>query len=647
MADVAVKDVNSNSPQLNQGTPSQNPLGRKLKKILETRLDNDKELVDALKALSTFFGDNTLRARRNLRGDVERRSLEISENFESQFKEVKLKFDEINTDVQEMNKCCQEMTERLQQSKESTAELIGKTTKLQQERKQIELQSNITAAFLEKYQLKPHEMKVLRVSKDAVVTEEFFNALTRTKQIHDDCKMLLRSKQQTAGLEIMESMALYQETSFEKLYRWTQEECRGLTGDIPDVSGALCRAVAALEDRQVLLKYTLDEFSAARRGAVVRCFIDALTRGGPGGTPRPIELYSHDPVRYVGDILGWLHQSIAGERELLHSLLRHTRIDEHKSIIFEILNHIMEGVCRPFKVRVEQVITSESLPPVLFRIANLLKFYRDTLSSLFDAKDAIVIITIDEMNQLSYQLFFNNLTNHGSKLAEKIDLPPPDLSPSVNVNDTLQLLKDVLSSHDSAISSLNDRHKDYQRIFSCILDPLIQFCIMSASRLNVTDMATYMINCLYQIQVALVVYEFTDIKLEEIASQSDIHTSTLVNEQATFILNRSGLGAIYTPMKANDCESPLSSVTGLDSQSIKNAMTKFGLYLANPDSMNMPQLELIRSTRIRDIIRQQAVDLIYEIYSKVYKEITNENNNFENAHTLVNRTPDEVKLLLS
>ena len=47
-----------------------------------------KELVDSLKALSTFFGENSLRARRNLRGDVERRSLEISENFEANFREV-------------------------------------------------------------------------------------------------------------------------------------------------------------------------------------------------------------------------------------------------------------------------------------------------------------------------------------------------------------------------------------------------------------------------------------------------------------------------------------------------------------------------------------------------------------------------------
>lgn len=48
-------------------------------------------------------------------------------------------------------------------------------------------------------------------------------------------------------------------------------------------------------------RYTLDEFGTARRSTVVRGFIDALTRGGPGGTPRPIEMHSHDPLRYSID----------------------------------------------------------------------------------------------------------------------------------------------------------------------------------------------------------------------------------------------------------------------------------------------------------------------------------------------------------
>ena len=50
-------------------------------------------------------------------------------------------------------------------------------------------------------------------------------------------------------------------------------------------------------------------------------FINALTKGGPGGTPKPIELTSHDPVRYSGDMVAWLHQTIASERDFLLSLV--------------------------------------------------------------------------------------------------------------------------------------------------------------------------------------------------------------------------------------------------------------------------------------------------------------------------------------
>lgn len=45
-----------------------------------------------------------------------------------------------------------------------------------------------------------------------------------------------------------------------------------------------------------------------RHNALFRRFISALTRGGPGGLPRPIEVHAHDPLCYVGDMLGWLHQ---------------------------------------------------------------------------------------------------------------------------------------------------------------------------------------------------------------------------------------------------------------------------------------------------------------------------------------------------
>ena len=46
-------------------------------------------MLEALKSLSEFFKENNLRSRRNLRGDIEKRSLAINEDFVQSFTAVK------------------------------------------------------------------------------------------------------------------------------------------------------------------------------------------------------------------------------------------------------------------------------------------------------------------------------------------------------------------------------------------------------------------------------------------------------------------------------------------------------------------------------------------------------------------------------
>lgn len=631
-----------------EGSESQpnNPLSRKLNKILETRLDNDKEMVEALKALSTFFMDNSLRSRRNLRGDIEKRSLAINESFEGAFRDVKQQLDAVHADIEQMSRCCTEMTSRLKSARDQTSDLISKTTTLQAESQRIQMKETVADAFISRFQLKPDEVQALKGTRNGPISETFFEALSRVKEIHKDCKLLLRTKQQTAGLQIMEAMALHLESSYEKLYRWSQDECRGLTGDLPDISNKLSRAMAALQDRPVLFKYTLDEYGTARRTAVVRCFIDALTRGGPGGTPRPIELHSHDPVRYVGDMLAWLHQAIASEKELLHSLLRNSSSTDD-NIQKEILSHITEGVCRPFKVRVEQVIVSEPGAVMLFSLANILKFYGTTIGSLID-EDASVTVTILDMNALALKMFYNSLNCHASKLLEKIELPPPDLSPTESLRETMSLLRDVLTCHDASVIPLDARQADYSRIISCLVDPLIQMCSMSASHLNASDMAAYMINCIHQIQSTLAVYEFTDKHIEMLAGQTEAHLDTLISEQASFILARSGVGNLYTVYQENRGQRvALSSLHGMDPQSVKDAMAKFDKYLSCPDSLVMPQCNLLRTTRLRDTVHKRAVDAVCATYKTLYDAIVNDSNKYPDVKTLVPRTPDQVTSLLT
>lgn len=62
------------------------------------------------------------------------------------------------------------------------------------------------------------------------VNATFFSALARVRAIHENCRSLLRTHHQRAGLELMDMMAQHQETAYERLCRWGM---RPLLADTP------------------------------------------------------------------------------------------------------------------------------------------------------------------------------------------------------------------------------------------------------------------------------------------------------------------------------------------------------------------------------------------------------------------------------
>ena len=71
----------------------------------------------------------------------------------------------------------------------------------------------------------------------------------------------------------------------------------------------------------------IEDYSTARRAVMVRLFIDALTKGGANGFPKPIETYVHDKKRYVGDMLAWLRQYIPTEKEYFSLFLKECNLN--------------------------------------------------------------------------------------------------------------------------------------------------------------------------------------------------------------------------------------------------------------------------------------------------------------------------------
>ena len=153
----------------------------------------------------------------------------------------------------------------------------------------------------------------------------------------------------------------------------------------------------------------MEEVDKNAHNALFRRFITALTRGSAGA--KPIEVHAHDPFRYASDMLSWVHQAVAGEKEFCAVVFKDDAVVEvvaakktptKLSIPRAMLSKVFDAICRPLKVRVEQILasvsgTAESGVMTAYKLANLLPFYRDVLRQCA-RRDASIAKTVGELS---------------------------------------------------------------------------------------------------------------------------------------------------------------------------------------------------------------------------------------------------------
>lgn len=90
---------------------------------------------------------------------------------------------------------------------------------------------------------------------------------------------------------------------------------------------------------------------------------------------RPLELHSYDPLRFCTDMLGWIHQAVATEKDYWNSLMR----DPSDTLARDSGGHafavITDGIVNPLKVRFERVLSANHGPVVLYKIRHWINFY--------------------------------------------------------------------------------------------------------------------------------------------------------------------------------------------------------------------------------------------------------------------------------
>ncbi|KAL9876935.1 conserved oligomeric Golgi complex subunit 6 isoform 2-T4 [Glossina fuscipes fuscipes] len=619
-------------------TAESNRLQKRVNKILDTRLDIEKNTLEALTDLSSFFSHNTLQNRRNLRNQIQKRSVVINDNFLKCFREVKISLDTICRDLDALSDSVQIMKNDLEFSKALTHNLIKRTNALQQEKECLQARKQIAEAFLRRFQISLHEHQLLYGNtKDAPIDAEFFDVLDRVRNIHSDCRILMQSGYQTAASDIMEEMNLHQEGALERLYRWTQNHCRSVENEIGPL---ISKAMGHLQDRPILFKYVIDEYAIARKAALVRLFIEALTEGGSSGNPKPIEMHAHDPKRYIGDMFAWLHQAIHSEKETLLLLLKECDKNDLSEYVQNALAYITDGVCHPLKVRVETILHTEKDVISLFALSNLIRFYQKTMKQVVQGRTFEHCLV--ELQVSIEEVYLRSLTNQVRQILRRpapasgvLELPQRDLSPPASVGRLLNLLKDILS-----VATMVDGHQsDIIKIVACVIDPLLLSVQESASHLPTVDMAVYLLNCLYHMQSTLAVYEYMDERVERLQAQSEAQIDTLTSEQSSSLVSNLQLGPIYTILQTNQ--------TQIETNLLKIFMSKMNDFLEMPDILLLSQIQLIMSSAHRSNVRKRSFNVIVAIYKQIYERVHDPTNGFENPQAIFSKTPEQIAKILN
>ncbi|KAL2525351.1 Conserved oligomeric complex COG6 [Abeliophyllum distichum] len=678
-------------------------LSRKLKKVLETRTDTP-DLLASLNTLSSFYTDNNPHSRRNLRSTVEKRALSINEEFLHASATAQQALDQVEDEVNALAECCDKIAKALNNCNATTGDIIGTTERLKQELENTTQRQEIASCFLRDYQLSNDEINALR---EEDLNENFFKALAHVQEIHANCKVLLRTHHQRAGLELMDMMAVYQEGAYERLCRWVQTECRRL-GDVdnPEVGELLKTAVRCLKERPVLFKYCAEEVANMRHNALFRRFISALTRGGPGGLPRPIEVHAHDPLRYVGDMLGWLHQALASEREFVVALLNPDAVADtgrnadRSSKILEsdvaktetdltfVLDRIFEGVCRPFKVRVEQVLQSQPNLIISYKLSNTLEFYCYTMSDLLGRETALCN-TLWALKDAAQKTFFDILKTRGEKLLRYPPLVPIDLSPPSAVREGVSVLIEIIETHDRMMFPASGMKPAFEPVISALLDPIIQICEQAAetykskgiqssrrsrlssdtgqfrkssvdailenststpsSQTSETPSKIFLINCLSAIRQPLLGHEVASEYVKKLGVMIDSHMHGLVEKEVDAILRRCGLlnkMPHFLNSSSNDVAGPaLADIEDTSTASLSECLKVFfGLILGSESSL--PEFEQMQVPSLRSEASVQVARSLADAYELIYKAIMDPRNRYPDPKSLARHPPDQIRTIL-
>ncbi|KIY47000.1 oligomeric complex COG6 [Fistulina hepatica ATCC 64428] len=594
-------------------------------------------------------GECAARARKGLRADMERKLAEGSRQFLEAFRELDQKLDDLQALADAMRASCDEAETQLGLTHDASQALLERASNLRQERQadnDVEEKRSIVTFFLSRFTLSAEEAEAI-TSRDVPVGSRFFAAMDRTAQIRSDCRTLMAGEDgpTKVGLDIMAATSACLEQGYEKIARWCMYEL-GQMGREPlvEVGPTVCEAVRRLRARPELLTECLTALSQTRQQTLLTAFTTALTHGGPGGLPRPIELHAHDPIRYVGDMLAWVHQTVAAEREFLEGLFglkgdghmvgsvrTFDCSTEEEDWIRELMDLAVAKLCVPLK---ESCIA-------LYKIMNVLQFYMLTMRRTLGA-EALLSAALQEITNIAYQNFYDAVEAQGKALLRVVlDPNDPALTPPMAILDHAQIIREIATVYESSLLG-DGEEQDFARVLDVMIDPALQMCVETGEGKQKQrprwDNTVYLLNCYTYLQGILEPFAFTEEKRKVLQKTIDDQVAALTEEHYVDLMADAGIypaSLICQKYAEGAADEPLSHVPSMQPAELQRALHTFSTWLSGVGVVESPRLGHLVVQKLNQDIHRAALERMARAYKLICEEVRKPANRYEAAATLL------------
>lgn len=495
-----------------------------------------------------------------------------------------------------LNSTCEAMRNQIKTAQQESTPMLEEASILTAEKMEVETKQRLLSAFDKHFIVSDEDLTLLTSSVEPI-NDRFFQIMNRVKQIRKDCEVLLGTENQSLGVELMEQTSRNLNAAFKKLYSWIQRGLKNLDLEDPQISRSIRRALRILAERPTLFQNCLDFFAEARDHTLSDAFHTALTDAATGGSTtaraaNPIELQTHDLLRYVGDMLAWVHSTTVSEKEALEGLFISdgdeiakeiqagrdnepwSRIEDKNgkngddtpvfnghTALNDLVNRDLEGVARVLKQRIEIAVQSNEDPLLVYKALNLLKFYQDVYIKLVGTESNLGN-NIVELQTSTLSHFEQLLRDETSAIAN--ETPAEDLSTPPFLLHALDQLKSFLKT------SPDISNPETSQLLSSTLVPFLDHCSeMTTSIPDTTAQDLFQLNYFVPVHSTLHPILPPNHGLLSAVQQklTALHES-LTSTQHSFLLTESGVGPLLDSIQAAQADHDSDTETMEDAVSL-------------------------------------------------------------------------------